>query len=75
MSDAHRKIIENLDGRVYPVNLWVALSGLDAGTGRDALNDLIRDGRVKVEYMRSLPNAPALYRLTVYYPPKLKVVE
>lgn len=74
MSDAHRKIIENLDGRVHPVNLWVATSGVAAGEGSKALHDLIRDGRVKVEYERSLPHAPAMYRLVVRYP-NLKVVE
>ena len=58
------QILKNLSGRVYPINAFAAIRGVDdISTGMNALNELIAAGVVhKIDMSRSHPGAPTMYK-------------
>lgn len=72
--NTHETIVENLKGRVYGVNMAVAVSG--AGPeGFTALREMICDGLVREKTVR-VPNGPtlSLYSLRPLLPTSIRLV-
>lgn len=71
----HKQILDNLEGRVHGVNFFVVLHGIeDHAAGLEALHELIRGGRIRVEEHRVEGMVQKLYR-KVYTGVSLSVVE
>lgn len=60
-----RRIIENLQGRVNPVNLFTATQGMDLARGAEAIARMLREGKVKAiqENSRYSQHTAVMYRL------------
>lgn len=65
MNAIRAQIIENLRGRTYAVNPWIAIHGIPDG-GIEELKKMQRDGLVTVDdaFGRRVPEVP-MYRLSL----------
>ena len=75
----HEKIVENLSGRVYGVNIWTALHGItDFDKGNKALHQLVDGGRI-IKKNVTIPGGGggkfATYQLAPTFPTQLKAVK
>lgn len=61
------QITKNLQGRISPINVFAVTAGIDCfDCALKTLDEMIKNGDVRVERSHRIPNSPPMYRLNSF---------